>query len=124
MVTHRRYYFEHPGPWTNGSDAWDQTLELLRYQAENRWWYDDPHVEGEPFGRLAFAFTVSGDDQWLCHRRAMGLASAVYRKLGLNRYSIPTPLWEPLEHPSVTRVQRAWQRAQEEVDELTKNIHL
>lgn len=122
MVTHRRYFFEHPGPW-DVEGSWEKVKALLDYQCESRYWYNEPEVEGQPFGRLAFSFNVTADDQWACHRRAMGLASACYRKLGLPRTAIPVPLWAPLEHPSKTRLLRARQRAQEDIDNLAADIH-
>lgn len=97
MTTHRRYYFEHPGPWEYDGPGHRKIKDLLEFQAEKRWWYNEPRVEGEPYGRMSFSFTVSATDQWRCHRRAMALAIACYRKLGLPAGEIPIPLWEPLE---------------------------
>jgi hypothetical protein len=96
MVTQRRYYFEHPGAWTD-QDAYAVVAEVLRHQCVKNWWYNDPEVAGAPFGRLTFSLTVAGDDQWQTHRRAMGLAVTVYRRLGLPRKDVPVPMWTPLE---------------------------
>lgn len=96
MTSHRRYYFEHPGPWED-EEAYDLVRELLMYQSSRRWWYNEPLVEGRPFNRLSFHITVSGDNQWQVHHRAMGLACAVYRHLKLPAHDIPTPIWETLE---------------------------
>jgi hypothetical protein len=94
MVAQRRYYFEHPGELTEGHDI---VTEVLRHQCVKNWWYNDPEVAGAPFGRLTFAITVAGDDQWQVHRRAMGLAVTVYRRLGMGRDRVPQPLWTPLD---------------------------
>lgn len=96
MTTHRRYFFVHPGPWTiDGGHA--KILEILRWHASRYWQINEPVVEGEPFGRLTFAFTSSDHDQWYCHQRAMRVAKACYIAVGLSEKDIPDPLWEPLE---------------------------
>ena len=94
MTTHRRYYFEHPGEMKTGHS---KVLAVLQHHCETSWWYNEPVVEGQPFDRLSFAFTVSARDQWWAHRRAMRLAEACYRSLMLGPKSIPEPMWEVLE---------------------------
>lgn len=122
VVAHRRYYFEHPGPW-NQEGSWQRIRELLEYQTGKRWWFNDPEVEGEPFGRLAFSITISGDDQWQVHRRAIALAAACYRKIGLKRADIPVPLWESLEHPSKSRKLRQFMQQRQAMDDLLRDLH-
>jgi hypothetical protein len=95
MTTHRRYYFNPPGEWTRGGHQ--RILEVLQRACETRWWFQEPEVQGEPFGRLSFGFTVSGRDQWWCHQRAMDLATDCFYTIGLREPIIPVPLWEPLE---------------------------
>lgn len=94
MSTHRRYYFEQPGEWTAGGYA--TILGVLRHACETCWWFNEPKVEGEPFDRLSFSFTVSARDQWWAHRRAMKLANDCFMALGLSKKNIPEPMWEPL----------------------------
>jgi hypothetical protein len=95
MPTTRRYYFEHPGAWDR-EDGYQVAAEVLAHQCERRWWYNEPVVQGQPFGRLAFAFTVTGEDAWQAHKRAMGVACAIYRRLGLAARDVPVPVWETL----------------------------
>lgn len=95
MTTHRRYYFTHPGILSTGHEA---ASSVLAKACERFWWFNEPEVEGAPFQRLSFSFTVSGRDQWWCHRRAMGLAQRVYAyALHLGPGVIPEPAWETLE---------------------------
>ena len=96
MTTHRRYYFEDPGQW-EGSVAHDKVLETLRHACETYWWFNEPEVVGQEFGRLSFSFTVSARDQWWAHKRAVGLASRCYGALGKWEKHIPVPMWEALE---------------------------
>jgi len=96
MTTHRRYYFVHPGEWSDTS-AYTIILGRLRAACEKFWWFNEPLVSGEPYGRLTFEFSSSGRDQWWCHVRAMGLAKQCYRAIGLSGTDVPEPLWEPLE---------------------------
>ena len=96
MTTHRRYYFEHPGAWDR-DDAYTIILGRLRDACERNWWFNEPLVQGQPFGRLTFEFTASGRDQWWCHVRAMNLAKLCYRAIGMADRDVPEPLWEPLE---------------------------
>lgn len=95
MTTHRRYYFSPPGEWTEGGHK--RILEILQQACERFWWFDDPTVEGEPFGRLSFSVTVSGRDQWFCHTRVMRLATDCFYAIGLSKSYVPEPLWETLE---------------------------
>lgn len=92
MTTHRRYAFQHPGP----QGGHDVALQVLQRACELNWWYREPEVSGQPFGRLAFAFTVSGRDQWWAHQRAQKLATDVYYALGMTERDMPEPDWEPL----------------------------
>ena len=81
MTTHRRYSFVHPGSKDTGHDT---VLQVLQRACEQHWWYREPEVEGLPFARLVFSFTVSGRDQWWTHHRALKLATDC------------EPEWEPL----------------------------
>jgi hypothetical protein len=93
VTTHRRYAFQHPGERREGHELVQQVLERA---CELNWWYQDPEVSGLPYARLAFAFTVSGRDQWWAHHRALKLATDVYYVLGMNEQDVPEPDWEPL----------------------------
>jgi hypothetical protein len=95
MPTHRRYYFVHDGPWPVPGGH-EKVLTELQDQCNRNWWYNNPEVHGEPVGVLEFRVTVSGEDQWRVHKRAMGLAETVYHRCGLTPDQIPTPMWEPL----------------------------
>lgn len=95
MTCHRRYYFEHPGEWTDGKH--DQVLAVLRHACEVNWWFNEPEVIGQDYDRLSFAFTVSARDQWWAHKRALGLATQCYQAIGMWEKDVPTPFWEPLE---------------------------
>lgn len=96
MTTHRRYYFAEPGPWEHGGH--EKVLTYLRQECEQHWWFNEPTVEGAPYNRLSFSFTVSGRDQWWVHVRAMKLAEDVYwHVLSRPKARIPTPAWETLE---------------------------
>jgi hypothetical protein len=92
VTTHRRYSFVHPGP----QDGHEIVLGILEAACEQYWWYRDPHVEGQPFNRLSFSFTVSGRDQWWAHGRAMKLAVDCYYALGMDEVRVPPPEWEAL----------------------------
>lgn len=94
MTTHRRYYFVHDGQWDAGHD---RVREELDRQCVRNWWYNNPEVLGEPFGLLEFRVTVSAEDQWRVHTRAMALARTLYAVSGKDVREIPTPFWEPLE---------------------------
>ena len=94
MTTHRRYYFEHPGEMKTGHS---KVLAVLQHHCETSWWFNEPVVEGQPFDRLSFAFTVSARDQWWAHKRAMNLATQCYRALGMWEKDVPVPMWEALE---------------------------
>ena len=94
MTCHRRYYFEHPEEITTGHS---KVLAMLQHACETDWWYNDPKVEGQPFNRLSFSFTVSARDQWWAHRRAMRLAEACCVTIGLSVRKVPEPMWESLE---------------------------
>ena len=95
MTTHRRYYFVHDGPWAV-EGGHETVLQELVDQCNRNWWYNNPEVHGQALGILEFRFTVSGEDQWRVHRRAMGLAETIYRRCGMTPEAIPTPMWEPL----------------------------
>lgn len=95
MTCHRRYLFEYPDEWTAGGYA--KILAVLQHACEANSWYNEPKVEGEPYGRLSFAFTVSARDQWWAHRRAMNLATDCFLSVGMGSKHIPDPMWEPLE---------------------------
>lgn len=92
MTTHRRYFFVHPQEWTGG--RYFKVKAILETACLKYWWYNDPHVEGEPFNRMSFSFTVSARDQWFCHRRAYALAERVCRAIKLK--PVPEALWETL----------------------------
>lgn len=96
MTTHRRYYFSEPREWTAGGH--EKVLVFLNHQCENVWWFNEPSVEGAPYNRLSFSFTVSGRDQWWVHVRALRLAEEVYwYALSRPKARIPEPFWETLE---------------------------
>lgn len=92
MTTHRRYSFVHREP----HGGHDVVLTVLQKACEHHWWYREPHVEGQPYNRLSFSFTVSGRDQWWTHRRAMKLAVDCYYALGMRENDVVEPDWEPL----------------------------
>lgn len=96
MTTHRRYYFEYPDEWIGMSTAWTNVAKTLDHFCKVNWWFTDPTVEGQPFSRLAFSFTVSARDQWWCHRRAMELATSVFHRINVGETQIPVPTWESL----------------------------
>ena len=95
MTTHRRYVFEYPKPWTGG--GYDLVRSTLLHACERFWWFNEPEVQGEPFGRLIFGFTVSARDQWWAHKRAMKLATDCYYTVGMTEKDVPQPMWESLE---------------------------
>lgn len=97
MTAHRRYFFSHPDPYLWPEGRYELLMVYLRRVCEDRWWFNEPVVEGVPFGRLSFSITVSGRDQWFCHRRVMNLAHIVYGMLGLPVSALPVPDWETLE---------------------------
>lgn len=88
MSTTRRYLFR--GPRVGGAGA--VVLERLQEACQLHHWYREPEIEGEPFGYLGFSFTVTGRDQWWCHRRAMDLAEKALWGL----LPVPEPTWETL----------------------------
>lgn len=94
MTTHRRYYFEVPGVWTTGGH--DKLKDYLNHACESRWWYNEPIVEGAPWDRMAFSYTVSGRDQWFTHKRAMALAVDCMYVVGKRERDVPEPIWETL----------------------------
>lgn len=94
MTCHRRYYFEMPGEWTEGGH--DKLLTFLQNTCAGRWWYNEPIVEGGPFDRLAFSYTVSARDQWFTHKRAMALAVDCMYVIGRKEKHTPEPIWETL----------------------------
>jgi hypothetical protein len=69
---------------------------VLERWCERKWWYQEPEVEGFPFGRLVVTFTVSGRDQWWCHSRAMFMILKCYRAIHLKLADVPEPDWETL----------------------------
>ena len=96
MTCHRRYYFSEDREWVAGGHP--QVLAYLRHQCEAHWWFNEPSVEGAPYNRFSFSFTVSGRDQWWCHTRATRLAQDIYRYvLYKDPDSVPYPFWESLE---------------------------
>lgn len=110
MTTHRRYYFLAPGEWVGGRHF--KVKAILETACMRNWWYRDPMVEGEPFNRMSFGFTVSGRDQWWCHRRAIVLAERVCRTIKLK--PVPEPLWEslpPHENRGQLRVPRGMKKS-------------
>ena len=96
MTTHRRYFFEYPGEWDGKPEAWGMAKSTLEHHCKINWWFADPQVEGQPFARLAFGFTVSARDQWWCHRRALDLATDVFSRIGVAASHVPVPTWESL----------------------------
>jgi hypothetical protein len=96
MTTHRRYFFEYPGQWPGAETDWETARRTLDHYCKVHWWFSDPTVEGQPFARLAFSVTVSARDQWWCHRRALGLATDVFSRIGVAEAHVPVPTWESL----------------------------
>lgn len=96
MTTTRRYSFHHPGSWDR-PEGYAKALRVLQAAQRSHWWYQDGEVQGEPYQRLAIGFTVSGRDQWWCHRRAMSLAIDCFYAMGLTEQDVPVPVWETLE---------------------------
>lgn len=92
MTTHRRYSFVHREP----QDGHAVVLGILQAACKAYWWYQEPHVEGQPFNRLSFSFTVQARDRWWAHRRAMRLAVDCYYALGMRESDVPEPDWEAL----------------------------
>lgn len=105
MATTRRYFFAHAGPFLQ-EGGHQLALKVIQWQAESRWWYTEPRVEGQALGTLTFSFVVAGDDQWQVHKRAMGLARTVYRGLKLPLRLVPEPMWTSLP----THMNRGHQR--------------
>lgn len=95
MTSHRRYYYDHPGTWTTAD--YTKVQAVLQHACEACWWFNEPEVYGQEYGRLSFAFTVSARDQWWAHKRAMKLAGECYLALGKWEGAVPTPMWEALE---------------------------
>jgi hypothetical protein len=93
LTTHRRYSFLYPDQMLEGHEV---VLQILQVACEQFWWYQDPHVEGLPFGRLGFSFTVSARDRWWAHRRALKLAQDCTYAIGLLDKDVPYPDWESL----------------------------
>jgi hypothetical protein len=93
LTTQRRYSFVDPRTLTEGHET---VARILGTACERHWWYQEPVVEGLPFGRLVFSFTVSGRDRWWVHRRAMILARDCYYALGQTERDVPEPDWESL----------------------------
>jgi hypothetical protein len=93
VTTYRRYSFLHPGKYPEGHE---KVLATLQRACEHHWWYSDPHVEGKPYERLSFSFTVAGRDQWFAHKRALKLAVDCYYVLGMAERQVPEPDWESL----------------------------
>jgi hypothetical protein len=93
MTTHRRYSYEHPRVIETGHDVVQRILDRA---CSLYWWYQDPVVEGRPFNRLLFSFTVSGRDQWWVHHRAQMLAQDCYYAMGMTELAVPQPVWESL----------------------------
>lgn len=91
MTTHRRYTFQHQGPWEAGGHH--LVLAKLQQAVETRWWFEEPAVEGEAFNRLIFTFTVTARDRWWAHRRAMRLAEDCCYAI---KMPVPEPVWEVL----------------------------
>lgn len=71
-------------------------LRVLQAACDLYWWYREPHVEGQPFDRLSFSFTVLARDQWRAHARAMKLAVDCYYAMGMRERDVPPPDWEAL----------------------------
>jgi hypothetical protein len=94
VTAHRRYYFEMPGEWMDGGH--EKLADFLHHAAARRWWYNEPIVEGAPFNRMAWSYTVSGRDQWFVHKRAMALAVDAIYVIGRRERDVPQPIWETL----------------------------
>lgn len=94
MTTHRRYYFVHEGPWPGD---YEKTREELGRQCARNWWYNNAEILGEALGLFELRVTVSGEDQWRVHKRAMALVVTVYAINQLEYRAVPVPYWEPLE---------------------------
>jgi hypothetical protein len=93
VTSHRRYYFSHEGKWPS---SYEPLWEELQRQCTRNWWYNDPEVHGEALGVLEWRVTVSGEDQWRAHKRAIGLARTLYAVSRVPMDKIPTPIWETL----------------------------
>ena len=91
MTTHRRYVFQTKRP-----EGHDDARRILLHACERFWWYNDAEVNGAPYGILSLEFTVSGRDQWWCHKRAMRLATDAFYAIGLREKDLPEPMWETL----------------------------
>jgi hypothetical protein len=94
VTTYRRFSFEWPGPWETGK------YEAMRWELKSRcaevWWFSDPEVAGEPFGRLTISFTVAARDQWWALQRAVRLNKFVMMRGGARMRDLPYPTWEKL----------------------------
>lgn len=95
MTTHRRYYFDY-WPVTGEGDPWLRVSDVLIHFCRVHWWFNEPTVEGQERMHLAFSVTVSGRDQWWCHRRAMDLAVQAFGRAGVSSAKVPVPIWETL----------------------------
>ena len=109
MAAHRRYCFTRVG-YPEG--AHEKIREVLDRWCERKWWYQEPEVEGAPFNRLVITLTVTGRDQWWCHRRAMWLVLKCYRSIHLKLQDVPEPDWETLA-PHINRGYRRRAKAAE-----------
>jgi len=96
VPTTRRYTFTHPGSWERegGHEVFD---EVMAYMCDRYWWYRDHQVDGSALGVMVLSFTVSGEEQWRVHRRAMHAAATCYHKAGLSKADIPVPTWVKLD---------------------------
>lgn len=92
MTTHRRYSFVHPV----AQGGHEVVARILQIACDQFWWYREPHVEGQPFNRLSFSFTVSGRDRWWANQRALKLAVDCYYALGMTEADVPDPDFEAL----------------------------
>lgn len=91
---HRRYTFTSEQPWPEGSGP--KIAAVLERECERRWWFRDAQVdEAVP----AFAISVSANDQWAVHRRAMKLAELCYLAARIPRGQVPVPVWEDTAAP-------------------------
>jgi hypothetical protein len=61
------------------------------------WWFAEPLVFADPYGRLIFSVTIIARDRWDCHRRAVRVAAGVAAatKTKLNNFGDPAPAQVP-----------------------------
>lgn len=94
LTTWRRYRYSYQGKVPENGHI--KAAEIAQDATERHHWYQDMEVGGQAFGILTLSFTVSGRDQWWCHRRAQVLAVDCFWAMGLDERAVPEPTWEKL----------------------------